>query len=113
MAPESGKLVRDRIPQIIRASGLEPSVYRAGSAEYSRRLRAKLVEEVDEVLAADSESLLDELADVFEVLCALASEAGVDEAGLWAAAAAKAEKRGGFSERWVWTGNSEPAAAGG
>jgi hypothetical protein len=37
-----GKLVRDKIPQIIRAKGLEPVMYVAGAQEYATRLRDKL-----------------------------------------------------------------------
>lgn len=48
-----GKLVRDRIPDIIRANGEEPITYQADPAEYRRRLRDKLLEEVDEFLTAD------------------------------------------------------------
>ncbi|MDX6259197.1 MAG: hypothetical protein QOH84_885, partial [Kribbellaceae bacterium] len=34
-----GKLVRDRIPDIIRANGEEPIIYQADPVEYRRRLR--------------------------------------------------------------------------
>ncbi|GAA3087067.1 hypothetical protein GCM10017562_66630 [Streptomyces roseofulvus] len=37
-----GKLVRDRIPQIIRNEGAEPVTYVAGAEEYRARLREKL-----------------------------------------------------------------------
>jgi len=30
-----GKLVRDKIPQIIRSKGLEPVIYTAGTEEYA------------------------------------------------------------------------------
>jgi predicted house-cleaning noncanonical NTP pyrophosphatase (MazG superfamily) len=48
-----GKLVRDKISQIIRAQGGEPIVRVAAAVEYRELLRAKLAEEVGEVLAAD------------------------------------------------------------
>lgn len=112
MTGVSGKLVRDRIPVIIRGSGLEPQVYQADPEEFRERLRSKLIEEVDEVLSADGpEALVDELADVLEVVLALAADAGVDEAGLRAAAARKAAVRGRFEQRLVWTGNEERAGA--
>ncbi|MEU8543008.1 nucleoside triphosphate pyrophosphohydrolase [Streptomyces sp. NPDC048717] len=100
-----GKLVRDRIPQIIRADGLEPVTYVADREEYRSRLRDKLGEEVAEFLEADEESAPGELADVLEVVRALAAELGVDAARLEKLREAKASSRGGFTERIVWTGN--------
>ncbi|MFE5608469.1 nucleoside triphosphate pyrophosphohydrolase [Streptomyces sp. NPDC056540] len=100
-----GKLVRDRIPEIIRADGSEPEVYVADPAEYRQRLRAKLAEEVAEYMAADETDAPEELADVLEVAFALAADLGVDPAQLEKIRASKAKERGGFSERIVWTGN--------
>ncbi len=101
----TGKLVRDRIPEIIRADGLEPEVYVAEPAEYRARLRAKLAEEVAEYMEADDTEAPEELADVLEVAFALAADLGVDAAQLEKIRESKAEQRGGFSERIVWTGN--------
>ncbi|WP_234319432.1 nucleoside triphosphate pyrophosphohydrolase [Streptomyces sp. NRRL S-237] len=101
----TGKLVRDRIPQIIRADGAEPEVYVADPAEYRERLRAKLAEEVAEYMEADETDAPEELADVLEVAFALAADLGVDPTQLEKIRASKAEQRGGFSERIVWTGN--------
>ncbi|MBI1759042.1 MAG: nucleoside triphosphate pyrophosphohydrolase [Actinobacteria bacterium] len=101
------KLVRDKIPQIIRDTGVEPVTRVADAGEYRSLLRAKLVEEVDEFLAADDPG---ELADVLEVLLALASDLGVDRDQLEKLRAAKAFERGGFGDRIVWAGNA--AAAG-
>ncbi|MGW6056740.1 nucleoside triphosphate pyrophosphohydrolase [Streptomyces sp. NPDC055189] len=100
-----GKLVRDRIPQIIREGGGEPVIYTAGPAEYRDRLRDKLGEEVAEFLAADEESAAEELADVLEVVRALAADLGIDAAGLEKIREAKAGERGGFADGIVWTGN--------
>ncbi|MFJ9343784.1 nucleoside triphosphate pyrophosphohydrolase [Streptomyces sp. NPDC101733] len=100
-----GKLVRDRIPQIIREDGLEPNIYVAEPDEYRRRLRAKLSEEVGEYLEADETAAPEELADVLEVAYALAADLGVDPEQLEKIRASKAAQRGGFAERIVWTGN--------
>ncbi len=54
-AMSQGKLVRDKIPQIIRSNGLEPVIYTMGSDEYDTRLRDKLREEVEEFIASDSD----------------------------------------------------------
>lgn len=52
-SPTKGKLVRKRIPQMIRADGVEPEVYVVEPAEYRARLRAKSAEEVAEYMEAD------------------------------------------------------------
>lgn len=98
-----GKLVRDRIPDLIRSEGLEPIVHTAGPEEYAARLRDKLREEVAEFLSSDDD--LAELADVLEVVYALAENLGADRQRLEAVRAAKAEERGGFAGRLVWSGN--------
>ncbi|MFF7632961.1 nucleoside triphosphate pyrophosphohydrolase [Kitasatospora sp. NPDC008050] len=100
-----GKLVRDRIPQIIRQDGAEPVTYTADPEEYRDRLRDKLGEEVAEFLDADEESAPGELADVLEVVRALAADLGVDADQLEMIREAKAGERGGFADRIVWTGN--------
>jgi len=107
-ATSYGKLVRDKIPQIIQSKGQEPVIYTASSEEYSIRLRDKLREEVEEYLASDDDR--EELADILEVLYALARHAGTDQQQLEKLRAAKAEKRGGFADRIIWFGN-QPAAA--
>ncbi|MFJ4827551.1 nucleoside triphosphate pyrophosphohydrolase [Streptomyces bacillaris] len=102
----SGKLVRDLIPQIIRASGVEPMAYVAGPEEYRERLRHKLSEEVNEFLYADNSTAAEELADVLEVVQALALDLGITLDRLEELRAQKAEERGGFAGRVVWTGNA-------
>lgn len=100
------KLVRDRIPEIIRSHGGEPVVRTADAGEYRHRLWAKLTEETGEFLAAeDASEALEELADVLEVVHALAAELGSTPEALEAHRAAKAAARGGFRDRIVWSGN--------
>ncbi|HEX5594787.1 MAG TPA: nucleoside triphosphate pyrophosphohydrolase [Micromonosporaceae bacterium] len=94
------KLVRDRIPEIIRATGRDPVVRVASDAEMDALLRAKLVEEVDEFLASGEP---EELADVLEVVLALAERAGLDPEALEQLRAEKAGARGRFSRRIVWS----------
>ncbi|WP_135819588.1 nucleoside triphosphate pyrophosphohydrolase [Halostella litorea] len=98
MAREYDKLVRDRIPELIEADGERPVTHVADGAEYERRLREKLDEEVREY-REDGDP--EELADVLEVVHALRELAGLTEAELAALRAEKAEDRGRFEERVV------------
>ena len=108
-AMSQGKLVRDKIPQIIRSKGQEPVIYTASIEEYSARLRDKLREEEEEFIASDDDP--EELADILEVLYVLAEQAGTDQQQLEKLRAAKAEERGGFDNRIIWSGNRPAAAA--
>lgn len=90
-----GKLVRDGIPAIIGAGAVARVL---GAEEYAVALRAKLQEEVAEYLEAHDPQ---ELADVLEVLHALAAQHGLTPQELEAQRAAKAQARGGFGGR-VW-----------
>ncbi|MGK5550057.1 nucleoside triphosphate pyrophosphohydrolase [Actinomadura kijaniata] len=92
------KLVRDRIPEIIQASGATPNTRVATEDEYATLLRAKLYEEVAEYTAENDPA---ELADILEVLHALAALHGLTPEELETLRAAKASERGGFQARIV------------
>jgi hypothetical protein len=47
-----GKLVRDRIPEIILQAGLTPVIETASPEDYGRYVRAKLEEELEEYLSS-------------------------------------------------------------
>lgn len=47
---EFNKLVRDKIPEIIKSRGDFPFVHTAGETEYEKALEAKLYEEVKELM---------------------------------------------------------------
>ncbi|MFK0142624.1 nucleoside triphosphate pyrophosphohydrolase [Streptomyces murinus] len=100
---EVGKLVRNRIPQLIRDTGAEPITYTASPDEYRAQLRDRLREKVADFLAADSE--VEKLSAVREVVYALAADLGVDAKQLEEIRAAKAAARGGFGDRIIWEGN--------
>lgn len=95
---QAEKLVRDRIPEIIHAAGGRPETRVADPAEHAARLRAKLVEEGGEYIASGDP---EELADVLEVVHALAAAHGISPAELERLRAAKAAERGAFGKRLV------------
>ena len=96
-----GKLVRDLIPDLIERSGRKPQVRLLAEAEYIEALHQKLLEEAEELRTADDGSRLEEAADVYEVLLAIARTLNVDMSAIAAAADAKRVERGGF-ERRLW-----------
>jgi predicted house-cleaning noncanonical NTP pyrophosphatase (MazG superfamily) len=95
-----GKLVRDRIPEIIRASGRRPRVTTLTAEAYRAALHDKLREEVDELIAASAtDALIEEAADVLEVLQTIVAEHGVTLADIVEAARRKCTQTGGFDMR--------------
>ncbi|MGH3662488.1 MAG: nucleoside triphosphate pyrophosphohydrolase [Micromonosporaceae bacterium] len=92
------KLVRDRIPELIKADGEEPKMRIASDEEYPALLRLKLLEEVQEFLDSDDPT---ELVDVVEVVRAIAKEKGVNATQLEKLRKRKEDERGGFNERAV------------
>lgn len=90
------KLVRDRIPEIIRQSGSTCVTRILTQEEYVAALERKLQEELDEYQADKS---LEELADLLEVLMAVAEARGASFAQVDALRREKAEQRGSFRER--------------
>ncbi|MGP4029112.1 hypothetical protein [Actinomadura sp. 3N407] len=92
------KLVRDRIPEIVRAAGRLPEIRVAAPEEHGALLRAKLYEEAGEYVASGDPA---ELADLLEVVHALAALHGITPGELEERRSAKAAERGGFSGRLV------------
>lgn len=70
------KLVRDKIPEIIKADRKECDTLIVAGEEKCKLLEAKLQEEVNEFLGDKN---LEELADVMEVLFGLADSLGYSE----------------------------------
>ncbi|MBR6669961.1 MAG: nucleoside triphosphate pyrophosphohydrolase [Ruminococcus sp.] len=90
------KLVRDRIPEIIEKSG-KTAYYRIlNNEEYIEELDRKLNEECAEYKEDKS---IEELADMLEVIYAIAQARGYSIEELEQVRAEKAEKRGGFTDR--------------
>lgn len=98
MSPE--KLVRDRIPEILANAGRMASVRRSDPSGRRHLLLAKLQEEASEV---HDNLCLEELADVLEVLHALAGELNHPWEDVEKERARKREERGAFHKGWVLT----------
>ena len=89
------KLVRDKIPEIIKAQGKQCKVYVAVEDDFQQRLKDKLQEEVKEFL---DDPCVEELADIEEVLLSIAE---INEWDLTGARITKNFLRGSFWRRYV------------
>ena len=90
------KLVRDKIPEIIEKQGQKPTIRIMEEEEYIQALEQKLDEEVGEF---HRDKNTEELADILEVVFALAKtlDCSVDE--LMQVYQKKHDARGGFEQR--------------
>lgn len=92
------KLVRDKIPEIIRQKGGEAITHIAADAEYWEKLKEKLAEEISEFIKDESP---EEFADLSEVIDALADYKKFDRITIEEIKTKKAEERGRFRERII------------
>ena len=93
--PTYNKLVRDKIPQIIRASGKNPITKILSQGDLVKALKEKLKEECEEFEESET---LEELADISEVVIALANILGSNQDELEETMATKRSTNGGFQE---------------
>lgn len=90
------KLVRDRIPEIIEASGAECKTAILSDEKYLEMIDAKLDEELKEY---HKDQNIEELADLLEVIRAATIARGHTLEELEEVRAKKAEKRGRFENK--------------
>ncbi len=97
---EFDKLVRDRIPEIIEASGKRCVCSTLSDEEYLTKLDEKLNEELAEYQGSKS---MEELADLLEVIRAVAVARGSSMEELEVIRRDKAAKHGGFEKKILLT----------
>lgn len=93
---EYDKLIRDRIPEIIERSGKRCIIEVMDNDTYIQYLDQKLNEELAEY---QEDKSLEELADLLEVIYAVAVARGYSIDELESVRREKAKKRGGFEKR--------------
>ena len=92
------KLVRDKIPEIIKNKGGIPVTHIASDEEYWQKLKEKLHEEISEFMKEDSE---EELADILEVVYSICDYKKIDKEHLEILRQKKAEEKGSFKDRII------------
>lgn len=98
--PIYNKLVRDRIPQIIESTGKNYSTRILEQEEYISELKKKSHEELYEYISAkNDENAIEELADLLEIIHALAKCHGATFETVEKVRKEKLERRGGFDDR--------------
>ena len=94
------KLGRDKIIQRMEDMGAKVHWRYLDDQDYDLALRTKLLEEGNEVKVAKSRAeLVEELADIYEVIDAMKAYHSLTEEEIIAAQTKKREERGGFFER--------------
>ena len=98
------KLVRDKIPNIIRQKDISVFEYVMEQEEYIQELKQKLLEEAEEVISASSKTdITEELADVLEVIYALANAYDIIPDEIERARLKKKDTNGGFKDKIYMT----------
>ena len=92
---KKGKVVRDRIPEIIEQSGKTPEICLLDREDAVKGLEEKLSEELREYLADHS---LEEMADLLEVMHGILYHRGISWDELEQVRLRKREERGGFEK---------------
>ncbi|MFW9968214.1 MAG: nucleoside triphosphate pyrophosphohydrolase [Candidatus Thorarchaeota archaeon] len=92
------KLVRDRIPDMIRKEGGNPRVRVVSGSELDKLIRLKVVEEALELLNSGED---EEIADILEIIETLMVHRGIDRAIIEKIRLKKHDERGGFEKGYV------------
>lgn len=94
------KLVRDKILESMLANPDQTPNYRIlDSEEYITELKSKLVEEVAELQNAPADEVVEEIADIYEILNHLKKELNLSEQEIQTTIALKHKKVGGFEKK--------------
>jgi predicted house-cleaning noncanonical NTP pyrophosphatase (MazG superfamily) len=92
------KLVRDKIPEILKEKKLNPVTHIADDKEYIIKLKEKLLEEVNEFLKEDN---IEEIADIYEVLDAIIENKNINKQDIEKIQEKKLDERGGFKNKII------------
>ncbi len=98
------KLVRDKIPEIIKSKWEECEYYIANKEQYFSFLLKKVVEESGEILSSNNENeLKEEIADLLEVIDAILKEKNIDIYEIKKLQEKKKKLKGWFNKKIILT----------
>jgi len=92
------KLVRDKIPELIKRDNKIPIFYIADDQEYYSALKNKLSEELEEFLESEN---VEELADLIEVIYAIVDFRKIERIELEDIRIKKVVERGAFKNKFI------------
>jgi len=94
------KLVRDKIPEIIKKNGDVPTYSVLNQTRFKEELKKKLIEESKELAKAPKSELKEEMADVYEVLINIAKVFKIRLSEVEKIRLDKNKKRGSFKKKY-------------
>lgn len=92
---EYNKVIRDKIPEIIKKDGYSCNVKTLSNEEFLGEIEKKLSEEVTEY---QNDKNPEELADILEIIYRIAKLRGISKEELENIRIKKSQERGGFEE---------------
>jgi len=106
---KQNKLVRDKIVEIMESRGSKLYSYTLSDQDFHKQLKLKLIEEALEVQKSTNEhDLLEELADVLEIVHTLSQLHNISAQQLEAAQIKKRTEKGGYNNRLFLTFAEHP-----
>lgn len=98
--PVYNKLVRDRIPEVIKQTAKSFTTRTLTDSEYIKELKKKAFEELEEYIQAkENNEAIEELADLLEIIHALSECHGASISEVENVRANKAQELGRFKEK--------------
>ena len=103
------KLIRDKIPEIIKANNGKYELRVMEEYEFKKELKKKLIEEVKEVIEAEKSELAKELADVLELIKSIAESENISFEFVEEKQEQRRKERGGFKKKLFLVWSDRPA----
>jgi predicted house-cleaning noncanonical NTP pyrophosphatase (MazG superfamily) len=92
------KLIRDKLRAEYEKMNQKAVYRKLSKPEFAEALKQKLIEEANEIVATDKESVINELADIYQVVEEIIKLYEITPEEVGKVKLAKFEKKGGFSE---------------
>ncbi len=94
------KLIRDKIPEIVKSKWEQISISIANQEEFRIKLFEKLIEESNEVIDAKTKSeIIEEMADLYEVIDSILENEKIDKSDVLKIQKEKKYKRWWFDKK--------------